>query len=71
MAILLDLAVLIRVRRSSVEEKIGSCFSSLSSLTMLSCHQFVDVSFYLLGMDSILHEPLGLLLMRKANRFDN
>jgi hypothetical protein len=42
------------------------CFPSLSSLTMLSYHQFADVSSHLLGMDSILHGPLGLPNARKV-----
>jgi hypothetical protein len=38
------------------------CFPSLSSLTMLPCHQFADVSSHLFWMDSILRGPLGLPL---------
>jgi hypothetical protein len=38
------------------------CFSSLSLLTTLSCHQFTDVSSHLLGIDFILRGPMGLPL---------
>jgi hypothetical protein len=48
--------------REEVKSRGGNqvlCFSSLSSLTMLPYHQFADVSSRLLGMDSMLREPLG------------
>jgi hypothetical protein len=38
------------------------CFHSISSLTIMSCHQFTNVSSHLSGMDSILRGPLGLPL---------
>jgi hypothetical protein len=51
---------LIRMRIESRGRNQVLCFSSLSSLTMLPRHQFTDVSYNLLGMDSILRGPLGL-----------